>query len=65
MTALLGGMSLLAFDKSVAGLTTTIGAVAGIIGLFISSRWQKTQKPHMVPPPDGPESESSLPVVTE
>ena len=65
MTALLGGMSLLAFDTSVAGLTTTIGAVAGIIGLFISSRWQKARKPHMAPPPDEPESESSLPVVTE
>ena len=65
MTALLGGMGLLAFDKSVAGLTTTIGAVAGIIGLFISSRWQKTRKSRLDFAPDEPESDSSLPMVTE
>ena len=38
LVALVGGMGLLAFEKSVAGLATTFTAIAGILGLLVSSR---------------------------
>lgn len=42
MTAVVGGIGLLAFDKNVAGLTTILGAIGGLAGVFIYGR--HTQK---------------------
>ena len=65
VVALVGGMVLLAFDKSVAGLATMIGAVAGIIGLLVSSRWRKTHASRPDSARDEPESQPHLPAVTD
>lgn len=65
LVALVGGMVLLAFDKSVAGLATMIGAVAGIIGLLVSSRWRKTRIARPDSARDESESHSDPPAVTE
>ena len=65
IVALVGGMVLLALDKSIVGLATTIGAVAGIVGLQVWSRWQKAP----TPPPSSaltePESHPHTPTLTE
>ncbi len=65
LVALLGGMGLLAFDKSVAGLATMIGAVAGIIGVLVSSRWRKARAAPPDSARDEPEPRSHPPTVTE
>ena len=41
IVALVGGMVLLALDRSIVGLWTTIGAVAGIVGLQVRSKLVK------------------------
>ena len=53
VVALVGGMGLLAFDKSVASLATTITVVAGIIALLVSSRWRAAR----TSPPDSARDE--------
>lgn len=61
LTALAGGMGLLAFDKSVEGIATMLGAVAGIAGILFSSKSRKARasppntvhnepEPHLHPP---------------
>ena len=64
LVALLGGMGLVAFDKSVAGLATTFTAVAGIIGLLVSSRWRETRTSPPDSARDAPESHSLPPTAT-
>ena len=41
MTALIGGIGLMAFDKSVSGAATSITAIATLAGIFV---WSKRQK---------------------
>lgn len=65
IVALVGGMVLLAIDRSIVGLATTIGAAAGIVCLQVWSRWQKAPAP---PPPSAltePKSHPHAPNLTE
>jgi uncharacterized membrane protein len=39
MTAVLGGLGLIAFDKSTEGLATIITAIAGLAGVFVYGRY--------------------------
>ena len=41
MTALIGGIGLMAFDKSIAGAATSLSALAALAGVFV---WSKRQK---------------------
>lgn len=65
IVALVGGMVLLALDRSIVGLWTTIGAVAGIVGLQVRSKFVKAP----TPPPSSaltePRSHPHTPNLTE
>lgn len=44
LTALIGGIGLMAFDKSISGAATSFSALAALVGVFVWSRRQKSRE---------------------
>ena len=44
MTAIVGGIGLIAFDKDAAGLASIIAALVSLAGVFIYGRWSQKQE---------------------
>ncbi len=42
--SIIGGLTLILFDKPVEGLVTLIGSLASIVGLFLWSRWRESNR---------------------
>ena len=51
VVALIGGMILIAFDKTLEGVTAAVGAIGGLAGLFVWSRRRKPRGTQDVPVP--------------
>lgn len=51
VVALIGGMILVALDKTLEGATAAVGAIGGVAGLFLWSRRRKPRGTHDVPVP--------------
>ena len=44
MTALIGGIGLMAFDKSITGVATSLSALVTLVGVFVWSKRQKSRQ---------------------
>ena len=64
IVALIGGFTLIAFDKTIGGVTTALGAIGGIAGVFIWSRRHGAGGSHPDPPPL-PESPAGPPTTAD
>ena len=64
IVALIGGFTLLAFDKRIEGFTTLLGAICGIAGMFILSKRHGAvdSRPD---PPQIPESPTGPPTIAD
>ena len=59
-SGIIGGVTLLIFDKPVAGFTTLVGAIGSIVVSFL---WSRRRRPGRLPPdsPQTPSQQASLP----
>ena len=64
IVALIGGFTLVTFDKTIEGVTTALGAIGGIAGVFIWSRRHGAGGSHPDPPPL-PESPAGPPTIAD
>ena len=64
IVALIGGFTLIAFDKTFEGVATALGAIGGIAGVFIWSRRHGAGGSHPDPTPL-PESPAGPPTIAE
>ena len=64
LVALIGSMTLIAFDKTVEGITTALGAIVGIVGVFISSKRAGSRDSPPDPPPL-PQSPARPPTIAD
>lgn len=64
VSGIIGGVTLIMFDKPVAGFTTLVGAIGSIVGLFV---WSRRRRPSALPPdsPQAPTQQVRLPTPPE
>ncbi len=60
VSGIIGGVTLIMFDKPVAGFTTLVGAIGSIVGLFV---WSRRPRPDTLPAdsPQDPSQQTRLP----